>query len=53
MDLNQGDKEVFITSLSGKISRLWTGVHVGEIRTVQPYRWLQGLDLLMHKFIST
>ena len=53
MDVNQGGKEVFITGHSGKDSWLWTGANVGEIRTVQAYRWLQDLDSLMQKFIYT
>jgi len=53
MDIIQGCKEVFITGHSGKDSKLWTGAHVGEIRTVQPYLWLRDLDFLMQKFIST
>jgi hypothetical protein len=53
MDINQGDKEVFITGHLGKGSRLWTGAHVEEIRNVQPYRWLQDLGLIMQKFMST
>ena len=50
MGCNHGGKEVFITGHSEKDSRLWIGAHVEEIRTNQPYRWLQDLDVLMHKF---
>jgi hypothetical protein len=53
MDINQDGKEVFVIGHSGKDSRLWTGAHVVKIRIVQPYRWLQDLDLLLQNFVST